>query len=648
MKMKKVLALVLAVTMLVSVVPVSVSAVSLTDISNHWSVNSVQRWVDAEILTGYPDGFFRPNKEITRAEFAHILVKNLGLTGTSSKVFPDVAEGHWASASINACAANGIVNGYDDGSFKPNRFITRVEAMAMFVRAMKVDMDFTKEYALEYLAELFKDSDKIPGWGCQYAAAMVNIGAMQGSDQKLNPVSNITRGEVATILDRMLVVYVSKSGKISTTTDKEAKKGMQCNIVVVHPDASATVKTGENGEITVTAGDETVQAQTHDGMTPFVLSGNDGIWAYDCQIVVNKGEMEQSITQYLVVRDRNIYQSGDDPELDQNTLTEYFYDEEIWQINKVVETETDGTVRVKTAEFDDQGRPVKAFDNDALAMEFFYQDDMLVKQIRYDSDGKQDAVTTYEWKVVDGYDVYRVEFATDPAALWAYRSVRETYYDESGTQIKELTENETCNNDLGGRTLEKEEIHYKNGELSTRVYERYEEGYDPSAPEERLVKRSTEEYFYGEHGLEKLIYVNDQIGLDTYTEIHLYTYDEEGNKISYLHTDAEGNQVCKYLFFTEYTETGYETLEERYDEQNVLSSKSIEKVNEQTNERWCDLYDLEADEQVNDCYSVGKEVDGQWIYTTEDIIYGSKYSSETVYDLVVLPEDHIVQDWYFF
>ena len=108
MNTKKLLALVLTLAMLVSMLVVPASAAGLTDISTHWAKDSIQRWVDAGVINGYDNGTFKPNNPITRAEFATILAKALGLSGTSDKKFSDVSG--WATDYIYACAAAGIVN----------------------------------------------------------------------------------------------------------------------------------------------------------------------------------------------------------------------------------------------------------------------------------------------------------------------------------------------------------------------------------------------------------------------------------------------------------------------------------------------------------------------------------------------------------
>lgn len=94
-----------------------------------WFNNAVSTGVNAGKLTGYPDGTFRPNQSITRAEFAAIAVRFLSdeVQGVSGGSFSDTA-GHWAADAIGRASAAGWITGYPDGAFRPNQSITRAEA----------------------------------------------------------------------------------------------------------------------------------------------------------------------------------------------------------------------------------------------------------------------------------------------------------------------------------------------------------------------------------------------------------------------------------------------------------------------------------------------------------------------------------------
>lgn len=95
-----------------------------------WYNTAVSTMVNAGILTGYNDGSFRPNDPITRAEFATIAARFLSDPYSLQDRFYDT-EGHWAEVYINRAAEVGWINGYNDGSFRPNQAITRAEAVTL-------------------------------------------------------------------------------------------------------------------------------------------------------------------------------------------------------------------------------------------------------------------------------------------------------------------------------------------------------------------------------------------------------------------------------------------------------------------------------------------------------------------------------------
>ena len=107
-------------------------------ILQNWFNNAISTLTNANLLYGYPDGYFRPNQDMTRAEFSAVIVRIMGqrdamVTATSS--FTDVS-GHWGEAYINVAYQLGWVRGYGDGTFRPNQLITRAEVAALVNRAL--------------------------------------------------------------------------------------------------------------------------------------------------------------------------------------------------------------------------------------------------------------------------------------------------------------------------------------------------------------------------------------------------------------------------------------------------------------------------------------------------------------------------------
>ena len=100
-----------------------------------WFNAAVSTLSKAGIISGYPDGSFRPNGSITRAEFATIAVRFFDVQYDGAHLFPDI-DGHWAQDYIDQAGSAGLVNGYPDGTFGPDRSITRAEAVTLVNRTL--------------------------------------------------------------------------------------------------------------------------------------------------------------------------------------------------------------------------------------------------------------------------------------------------------------------------------------------------------------------------------------------------------------------------------------------------------------------------------------------------------------------------------
>ena len=118
---------------------------------SHWAANYIGYMQQFGIITGYADGSFRPDASVTRAEFAAIASRFETLT-EGTKSFSDVPSSHWAAKYINFAATRGWVNGYADGTFRPNNSITRAEVAAITCRLLERNAD--QSYIRSHLSEL--------------------------------------------------------------------------------------------------------------------------------------------------------------------------------------------------------------------------------------------------------------------------------------------------------------------------------------------------------------------------------------------------------------------------------------------------------------------------------------------------------------
>lgn len=137
---RKLLSLLLALTMTVSLLTVGASAVEPTydDIAGHWAEASIERWSGHGIIQGN-NGKFNPNGQLTCAHFAAILARLLKLPAAKDAGFSDNTPDAWHYDAINRCAAAGILKGNLNGTVTPNAPITRERAMVMLGRALGIE-----------------------------------------------------------------------------------------------------------------------------------------------------------------------------------------------------------------------------------------------------------------------------------------------------------------------------------------------------------------------------------------------------------------------------------------------------------------------------------------------------------------------------
>ena len=171
-------------------------SVSLNDISGHWAQAAIRELVAAGAIKGYPDGSFRPDQIITRAEFATVLVKALELPVNNSKAFADTT-GHWAGEAISTAYAAGIISGYNNQSFGPDDPITREQMAVMVVRALRLSNVRG--------SVSFADSGKISPWAKEAVAAAYESQLISGyPDKTFRPGNQASRAEAVAIITRAL------------------------------------------------------------------------------------------------------------------------------------------------------------------------------------------------------------------------------------------------------------------------------------------------------------------------------------------------------------------------------------------------------------------------------------------------------------
>lgn len=194
-----------------SVYALAEASVTFSDIQGHWAEQHIERMASKLLVKGVTDNQFRPQSSITRAEFAVLLQRALGLRSEeAASSLTDITTGDWYAGAVNAVFKAGIVTGFEDGTFRPHALITREQMSVMMMRAIafanpNVVMDQTRS-----VLNPFHDVQQINPWALDAAATMVNAGIITGrQDQTFAPAANATRAETVVMLSRMLAVAES-------------------------------------------------------------------------------------------------------------------------------------------------------------------------------------------------------------------------------------------------------------------------------------------------------------------------------------------------------------------------------------------------------------------------------------------------------
>jgi hypothetical protein len=181
---------------------------SFPDVAGHWAKETVNDMGSRMIVEGADDGRFHPDDNITRAQFAAIVVRGLGLKPEAGAVpFADIEPSAWYAGAIRTAYVYGLIGGFEDGTFRPDAFITREQAMAIIAKAMgftALDAKLPAQGAEQRLSR-FADEAKLSAWARNAAAVSLQAGIVSGrGEAELAPQANVTRAETAAMVLRLL------------------------------------------------------------------------------------------------------------------------------------------------------------------------------------------------------------------------------------------------------------------------------------------------------------------------------------------------------------------------------------------------------------------------------------------------------------
>ncbi|BCL37485.1 hypothetical protein NSMS1_39320 [Nostoc sp. MS1] len=186
-----------------SVTPPSGGGTAFTDVStNYWAKGYIEALASQNIIAGFPDGTFKPNEPVTRAQFATIITKALTPAAKRNSIdFRDVSRNFWAYAAIQSAYRSQFVSGYPDGTFKPQQEIPRVQALVSLANGLGLTADN------QNVISIYSDANQIPSYavGPVAAATTRQLVINYPTVNQLNPNRPATRAEIAAFVYQALV-----------------------------------------------------------------------------------------------------------------------------------------------------------------------------------------------------------------------------------------------------------------------------------------------------------------------------------------------------------------------------------------------------------------------------------------------------------
>lgn len=255
-----------------------------SDIGGHWAQPTIVQWTSKGYISGYPDGTFKPDNSITRAEFVVLVNKSMGYTKKGSAYFTDLSSSHWAYDEIMKGVSAGYISGDASGTFRPDDPVSRQEAAVMISKILDLGTDPAS-------AAKFVDYRYIPAWSVGYVGSVTKAGIMTGypdGDFKADRV--LTRAEAVVSLNGA----VNYDGK---TDDNKEDYTLEATIL---KDKTIT------GDLIISS-DLKTRSVSLDNVTvkgTVIVNGGGTITANDCDI--NKLEINSADATFVAKGDTSV------------------------------------------------------------------------------------------------------------------------------------------------------------------------------------------------------------------------------------------------------------------------------------------------------------------------------------------------------
>ena len=184
---------------------VQTKKIYFNDVQKHWASKDIEFLASRMIISGFNESTFKPNDNITRAQFVTMLVQALGLTANEDVDFSDIPADAWYRGYVGAAVNSGITTGVGGNEFKPNALITREEMAVMVANTLAfLNFSFDEAETTALLAH-FQDNHQISSWARNSVAAAYDAGVIKGMDPvTFAPQNKATRAQAAVMIRGLL------------------------------------------------------------------------------------------------------------------------------------------------------------------------------------------------------------------------------------------------------------------------------------------------------------------------------------------------------------------------------------------------------------------------------------------------------------
>lgn len=216
----------------------------------HWAYKQIQILTDFNVVVGYPDGNYRPDQQVTRAEFATMVVKAFEQQNAEivkPAIFSDVKEGDWFYGMVQRAVMFDLLKGYPDGHFDPYGTVSRGHVISTTVNALTTET-ISNQKATEILENSYSDYKEIPDWLIIAAGKAEILGMVvkaPGEENYINSERPATRAELAAFLVKML-----EQAKLNPNAKlKEAMSPRMGDGIVINADLDGYIATIPAGTV---------------------------------------------------------------------------------------------------------------------------------------------------------------------------------------------------------------------------------------------------------------------------------------------------------------------------------------------------------------------------------------------------------------